>query len=300
MCLGILGSLAAECACCFGTAACGLCCKAFKTSTSTRIGYAIFLLLGSLTSFVMLIPKVEDSLKKIPALCKQDDAYFKGLANCDLVVGYLAVYRVCFAMTAFFFLMSVLTIYVKTSKDPRGKFHNGFWFIKLLMLLALSIAAFYIPHGEFSRVWYYFGLIGGFCFILIQLVLLVDFAHYTNEVFLTKIEESDSPRCWTISLVIILIINYGVTIVGIILSFIYYTTSNSCGANKLFISLNLVLCIAISVQAILPKVQNAQPRSGLLQASVVSMYATYLVWSAMNREPNSECNPGLMSIVQVR
>ena len=47
-----------------------------------------------------------------------------------------------------------------------------FWFIKLLMLLALSIAAFYIPHGEFSRVWYYFGLIGGFCFILIQVIFI--------------------------------------------------------------------------------------------------------------------------------
>lgn len=302
MCCG-LACIAAECACCCGSAACGVCFKSMKRSTATRIGYAIYLFLGALTSCIMLIPSVENSLKKIPGLC-QGGAIINGIipvngfADCDKVVGFLAVYRVCFAMSAFFFLMSFLMLYVKNSQEFRGKFHNGFWMIKFLMIVGICIGAFYIPRGEFSRVWFYFGLIGGFLFILIQLVLLVDFAHNVNDKFLEKIEDSESPRCWKFSLFLILIINYGITLVGTILFYVYYTTSSGCAINKFYISFNLILCILISIMAILPKVQDAQPRSGLIQASFVSVYATYLVWSAMNREPVSDCNPGISNLAQ--
>jgi len=39
------------------------------------------------------------------------------------------------------------------------------------------------------------GMIGGFLFILIQLVLLVDFAHSWNERWVVRHEESDS-KIW--------------------------------------------------------------------------------------------------------
>ena len=45
------------------------------------------------------------------------------------------------------------------------------------------------------------------------------------------------------------------------------------------------MCIVISVVAVLPKVQEYQPRSGLLQSSVVSLYTLYLTWSAMSNQP---------------
>lgn len=302
MCCG-LACIATECACCCGSAACGVCFKSMKRSTATRIGYAIYLFIGAFTSCIMLIPSVANSLKKIPGLCQGGSVIngiipVNGFADCDKVVGFLAVYRVCFAMAGFFFLMSVLMFYVKNSKEVRGKFHNGFWMIKFLMIVGICIGAFYIPRGQFSHVWFYFGLIGGFLFILIQLVLLVDFAHNVNDKFLEKIEDSESPRCWKVSLFLILICNYGITLVGTILFYVYYTTSSGCAINKFFISFNLILCIVISVMAILPKVQEAQPRSGLIQASFVSVYATYLVWSALNREPVSDCNPGISNLAQ--
>lgn len=74
-------------------------------------------------SCVMLAPDIRKKLEHVPQLCK----YVK---NCDDLVGYLAVYRVCFAMAAFFILMAILTFKVKNSKDPRAKFQNGFWAIK--------------------------------------------------------------------------------------------------------------------------------------------------------------------------
>lgn len=47
------------------------------------------------------------------------------------IVGYLAVYRLCFAMSLFFFVMALLMVGVKSSKDPRAAIQNGwdmpFW-----------------------------------------------------------------------------------------------------------------------------------------------------------------------------
>jgi len=293
----MLTCAAAECACCCGSAACGLCFKGMKTSTATRIGYSIYVFIGAAVSCIMLIPSIEEKLKSIPGLCK-GSSIISGSQDCDKVVGFLSVYRVCFSMAAFFFLMALMMVYVKNSKEIRGKFHNGFWMVKFLMIVLICVGAFYIPKGEFSRVWFYFGLVGGCLFILIQLILLVDFAHNVNDTFLEKIEDSESPRCWKISLVLILIINYSITLTGTILFYIYYAADASCGTNKFFISINLIVCIVVSVMAILPRVQEAQPRSGLIQASFVSVYATYLVWSALNREPISKCNVGLNTIAQ--
>lgn len=46
--------------------------------------------------------------------------------NCDVMVGYKSVYRVCFAMACFFFLFSAIMIRVRSSKDPRAAVQNGF------------------------------------------------------------------------------------------------------------------------------------------------------------------------------
>ena len=56
-----------------------------------------------------------------------------------------------------------------------------FWFLKRVQFLKINfpgcIGAFFIPHGGFGPTWMYVGLIGGMLFIIIQLVLIIDFAH---------------------------------------------------------------------------------------------------------------------------
>lgn len=68
---------------------------------------------------------------------------------CDSVVGYLAVYRICFAMAAFFFFFCLIMYGVKSSKDPRSGIQNGFWGIKVLIYIGLIVGAFFIPTGTF-------------------------------------------------------------------------------------------------------------------------------------------------------
>ncbi|GFT66527.1 serinc [Nephila pilipes] len=115
----VLGALTVgQLACCCGSAACSLCCSACpscKNSTSTRIMYALMLLLTTVVSCIMLNPDVEKKLKSLP-FCNE---------KCESAVGYLAVYRLIFALTLFFMLFSTLMIGVKSSRDARAGIQNG-------------------------------------------------------------------------------------------------------------------------------------------------------------------------------
>lgn len=71
----------------------------------------------------------------------------------------------------------MITIGAKSSRDPRAPIQNGFWGIKYMIVSVMSIGAFFIPAGAFGTVWMWIGLMGGVAFILVQLVLIVDFAH---------------------------------------------------------------------------------------------------------------------------
>lgn len=91
------------------------------------------------------------------------------------------------------------------------------------MLVGITVGAFFIPDGDFNAgeerpgiraharvcvcgrasdggvcllpVWYYFGVVGSFIFIIIQLILLVDFAHSWNLAWLQNAEDGNR-KCW--------------------------------------------------------------------------------------------------------
>ncbi|KAK9879794.1 hypothetical protein WA026_006854 [Henosepilachna vigintioctopunctata] len=296
---------AAQCAACCGSAACSLCCAACPTcrnSTSSRLMYALMLLVGTIVACIMLSPGLEDFLSKVP-FCKGSgqqktwDSVTKLTYDCNGIVGYLAVYRVCFALCLFFLFMALIMIGVKTSRDPRAGIQNGFWGIKYLLVIGVTIGAFFIPEGAFfGSVWMYFGMIGGFMFILIQLILIVDFAHSWAESWVENYEENES-KGWYAALVGATLFMYGLTITGVVLLFVFFSKSDGCGLNKFFISFNLILCLVVSIISILPSVQEKLPRSGLLQSAVVSLYTIYLTWSAVANSPDANCNPGLVNLV---
>ena len=81
---------------------------------------------------------------------------------------------------------------VKSSKDPRAALHNGLWFFKVLAVIGICIGAFFIKDPNFAKAWMVIGMIGAFLFILIQLVLLIDFAHSWNESWVEKFEDSQN------------------------------------------------------------------------------------------------------------
>uniref|UniRef100_A0A8C2WSW2 Serine incorporator 1 n=1 Tax=Cyclopterus lumpus TaxID=8103 RepID=A0A8C2WSW2_CYCLU len=269
------------------------CCPRTRNSTVTRIIYASILLLGTIVACIMLSPGVDEQLKRvrIPGFCEDGaGSSIPGLqadVDCQMFVGYKAVYRICFGMSMWFLVFAVLMINIKNSRDPRATIHNGFWFFKCAALVAITTGAFYIPDGPFTYTWFVVGCVGAFCFILIQLVLLVDFAHSWNESWVDKMETGNS-RCWYAALLAVTILNYILSCIAVVLFFVFYTKPDGCFLNKFFISFNMLFCIVVSVVSVLHKVQESQKRSGILQSSIITLYTMYLTWSAMTNEPGED------------
>ncbi|KAL0121267.1 hypothetical protein PUN28_008735 [Cardiocondyla obscurior] len=287
----------AQLACLCGSTACSFCCSqcpSCRNSTSTRIMYALLLLLGTIAACITLAPGLQNALKKVP-FCANSSNYVPSevTLDCQSAVGYLAVYRICFILALYFFLMSIIMIRVKSSRDPRAPIQNGFWAIKYLLIIGGIIGAFFIPERSFGSTWMYFGMLGGFLFIIIQLILIVDFAHSWADAWVGNYEETES-KGWYAALLSATFFNYAVAVGAVTALFIYYTHADSCDENKFFISFNLILCVITSIISILPTVQEHQPRSGLLQSSVVTLYVVYLTWSGISNSPVRECNPGFI------
>jgi len=281
--------------------------------------YAILLLLTTVVCCIMLAPGLQDNLASVP-FCKSHKSGLNsfsdgldeaggalGLGNigqevgisgnalkldCSVGVGYQAVYRLCLIVTLFFVVMSILMIGVKTSNDPRAGIQNGFWGIKYLIVIGSMIAAFWIPDGSFGTVWMWFGLIGGFLFILIQLVLIIDFAHSWAEAWYGNYQEDES-KGWLAALLSFTGLMFGGAITAIVLMYVYYTGdfTGQCKLHEFFITFNMLLCIGLSVVSILPKVQEHMPQSGLLQSAMISLYIMYLTWSSVNSSQFTDCKP---------
>merc|ERR1711933_160400 len=161
-------------ACCITSQAASCLCSACPTcrnSTSAKIMYSLFLLIGAIVSMIMCSNGVEEKLRKIPFLCNGTkdtdsqpavlDRYVKfepslvpdampdGYLDCNRLVGFEAVYRVCFGITCFYWLFMILMIRVRSSRDPRAAIQNGFWGLKALIMIGFVVAAFFIPSDPF-------------------------------------------------------------------------------------------------------------------------------------------------------
>ncbi|KAF9433876.1 hypothetical protein BGZ76_008870 [Entomortierella beljakovae] len=177
--------------------------------------------------------------------------------------GAFGVQRVGFALMIFHVILGSLLVGVHDSRSKRAAIQNG----------------------------NYVALVGAGIFILFGLILLVDFAHTWSEACMEKWEQGDTNK-WKFILVASTILMYigAFTLTGITYG---YFSGSGCGMNTFWITFNLLLTIAVTVIAILPDVQDANPRSGLAQSSMVVIYCAYLVLSAIANEPDegTNCNP---------
>lgn len=241
----------------------------------------------------MLAPGIQEKLAADSWFC-QGLSDYAGL-KCERATGFQAVYRLCAAMASFFFILMIMMFGVESSKDARSSIQNGFWFFKYLLLAGLAVGFFFIRSENLSTPLMWFGMIGGFLFILIQLILIVDFAHGLAENWVDTYEENESRWCYA-GLLTFIFGCFAVALAGVVLMFIFYTTGATCALPKFFISFNMILCIGISTLSIMPFVQERMPRSGLLQSSFITVYVMYLTWAALINNPDKPCNPSLISI----
>ncbi|XP_056397554.1 serine incorporator 5 isoform X1 [Hyla sarda] len=283
------GCCARQVACCCGAAACALCCTCcptIKQSTSTRIMYALFFILVTIVCAVMMSTSVAKLMEAHIPFYGDICEHLQAGVNCDKLVGYSAVYRVCFGMACFFFLLAIFTINVKNSKGLRAYIHNGFWFFKFLILIGMCSGAFFIPDQDtFLSVWRLIGAVFGFAFLIIQLMLLVEFAHKWNKNWTAGAKHN---KLWGGALSIVILILYTVAVGAFALLVWLYTDlamTEHCLLNKILLGVNFGLCVLLVLVSILPCVLKNHPQSGLLQAAIISCYVMYLTFSSFSNKP---------------
>jgi len=207
--------------------------------------------------------------------------------------GVLAIHRICFALSLFHLILSLSLVGVKDTRDKRAAIQNGWWGPKVLLWLILVGISFVIPNGFFIFWGNYVSLIGATIFILLGLVLLIDFAHSWSETCLENWENSPtSSNLWQWILIGSTASMYAFTITLTGLLYAYFAGSD-CTLNRFFISFNLALCVLITILCVHPLVQEHNPRSGLAQSGMVAAYCTYLIVSAVSNHTHESqsCNP---------
>lgn len=168
---------------------------------------------------------------------------------------------------------------------------DRWWGPKVLLWLILVGLSFTIPNGFFMFWGNYVALIGATIFILLGLVLLVDFAHSWSETCLENWENSSSNFWqWVLIGSTALMYAFTITLTGLLYAFF---AGSGCTLNQFFISFNLALCLVITIMSVNPAVQERNPRSGLAQSSMVAAYCTYLTVSALSNHVHEtkQCNP---------
>ncbi|KAI8899422.1 serine incorporator/TMS membrane protein [Globomyces pollinis-pini] len=226
----------------------------------------------------------------------QDISYGYLILNCPQgdCFGVLAVYRICLASSLFHLFLCFFMTGVKSSLDWRAHIQNGYWGVKFVAYLAMIILTFFLPNGFINGWGSYVNMPGAALFIMIQMILLIDFAYSVSESLLGYWEETDD-RKYLIILLILTGLSYLCSVIGT--GFMYaWFGSQGCQLNQFFISFNIILAIIATAASVHPSVQEANPKSGLAQASMVTIYATYLIASALTSEPNDplagrSCNP---------
>lgn len=238
------------------------------------------------------IPKDESIIHKITGEGGNYDYYCQGDA---------AVYRISFVLAVFFFIMMI------GSKVFGEGFHAGLWGVKLFIYIGMMVGCFFIDNSVFNNSGYaWVSRITSALFLVLQILILVEFGYKWNESWVNKAYEGaltdyDGPsnKSYLYYILACAGVMYIGSIVGIVLMFVYYgkpreglASEDDCGTHNFFIAWTLISVIAMTALSLFrEQLVGEGHRGAILPAAVISAYCTYLLWSAMNSDPNFICNP---------
>lgn len=194
-----------------------------------------------------------------------------------------AVLRVSLGNFLFFAVLALVMIGVKDQNDRRDSWHHGGWIVKIIIWFLLIVLMFFMPNVVID-IYGWLSKFGAGLFLLVQVVLLLDFTFTWNDSWVAKDEQK-----WYVALLVISVGCYIATCAFSGVLFMWFNPSGQdCGLNVFFIVMTMILAFAFAIIALHPKVNGS-----LLPASVISVYCAYVCYTALSSEPRDYACNGL-------
>ncbi|CAN6287702.1 unnamed protein product [Urochloa humidicola] len=165
--------------------------------------------------------------------------------------------------------------------DRRDAWHHGGWIAKIAVWAVLIVLMFCVPNIVIT-IYEILSKFGSGLFLLVQVVMLLDFTNNWNDSWVEKDEQK-----WEIALLVVTVVCYLSTFAFSGVLFMWFNPSgHDCGLNVFFIVMTLILAFAFAIVALHPQVNGS-----IMPASVISVYCAYLCYTSLSSEPDDyECN----------
>lgn len=262
--------------------------KYFENQSRSRYVYFIFFVCCFISACTVISPSYRQFLEKTSILCEHR-ATLGACVSQD--PAYMGLFRVLVSTGSFFLVLSIVLYNVVTVSSNRNVIQHGCWILKAILITCIFITFINLP-SKISRVWLYVSLTSTFLFTLLQLLCLLDAVGIVNTSW-NHVKFAPSTMYYSSSSLTTFL--YIASTAVFVCFYVYYAHNFNCKVTRLFISINLVLCISASLISVHPIVSSG----GLLRSAVVTSFCMYLTWSALNYNPNEKCNPLARSLVMV-
>eukprot|EP01006_Ploeotia_vitrea_P042356 TRINITY_DN66622_c0_g1_i1.p1 TRINITY_DN66622_c0_g1~~TRINITY_DN66622_c0_g1_i1.p1 ORF type:complete len:422 (-),score=18.80 TRINITY_DN66622_c0_g1_i1:832-2097(-) len=246
-------------------------------SKIVRFKYALFLLVGFVAA-VLLKDGVGGFLAKgsLAVGCKMSSMQ-------DLCYGHTYVYRITFTLVVFY-LLHMCTGFSCGDDDGRMRYklQTRFWIAKIFLFLVIFIISLFI-HNGFWNYYAYVCFVAAAVFIVMQILILIDFAYDWNESWTNQddLEGDDS--------------NYGYYLLGttaimyiggtVFLVFMFHWfTGEGCDRNMTFLLITAICGFIYTAIAI------RLEHTSILTSGVVYVYTIAVCFSAIRSGATKECN----------
>ena len=246
--------------CVVGSACCHACCSCCPHRTQTRVPY---LIITAIITVLALIMRYWGSGWVINLFW-----FDYTVCSADICAGQEAVYRLSAALCVFFALHAVGLVVSASSKT-----HTAYWPFKILGLAALCVIFFVIPNAPFDVYAIIARFVSGF-FLLLQIMILIDFAHEWNQRWIAE----DKP-VWPLFAVTIVL--YGAAVVVAVFCFQWFTRggTSACQLETFFIAFTVCLTGIITILCLIV------PHGSLLPTGVVGV-ALFVIRRIRSAAPN--------------
>ena len=192
------------------------------------------------------------------------------------------VYRISFALAIFYFLhfLSVSDLTCCVDSDVRARMQTRFSFLKGGILLLLNFLTFFIPNAFFS---YYAWLcmFAGAAFLLLQVVILVDWSYHWNDEWGQRAERNAKWQWY------LLAVSVGSFVIGIsmtIVNYVKFVPHQDCNLQGFLISLSLAAAVVYTLIAVWV------PHGSIVPSGIVFAYTSIIGFTTLKLVGDPHCN----------